>query len=360
MNQEAVYQLVAGFTPGDAISNIALRLRIAFRRRGMHAEIAGQAGHIHPSLHRESLTLKQLEREARPHDLALLHLSIGSDVNDAFAALPCRKAIMYHNITPPHFFEDFGYQAMAHLLRRGREQAQQLVGTADCVMAVSRFNATELNTMGYADPIHVLPFLLDRLSMEVPPDPATLDLLDDGKTNILFIGRGVPNKRIEDIIRATSFYKHGIHAGLRFIHAGSYQGYELYQALLATLARYVGVGDETTFTGPVTQACINALYRRAHVFVCLSEHEGFCIPLLEAMAHDIPVLAYAAAAIPETMDGAGVLLKQKQLAQTAEMIHALAHDGPLRQAVIADQRKRLQRHMADDLEDAVARILLRI
>ena len=110
----------------------------------------------------------------------------------------------------------------------------------------------------------------------------------------------------------------------------------------------MGVAD-VTFMGTVTQAELNACYKSAHVFLCMSEHEGFCIPLMEAMWHDVPVLAFAAAAVPETMDGAGCLFRDKAYPAVAEMMGRLARDRTLREAVLAEQRRRVTRFMARDL-----------
>jgi glycosyltransferase involved in cell wall biosynthesis len=99
--------------------------------------------------------------------------------------------------------------------------------------------------------------------------------------------------------------------------------------------------ERFVFTGPVPDADLAVYYRRAAAYISLSEHEGFCVPLVEAMATDVPILAYAAGAVPETLDGAGLMFSPKDLEVASEMLGALAFDDDLRAQIIAGQRKRL-------------------
>ncbi len=119
--------------------------------------------------------------------------------------------------------------------------------------------------------------------------------------------------------------------------------------MLTALVRDLGI-DNVVFTGPVTQTVLNALYERADIFLCMSEHEGFCIPLLESMVHSVPVLAYSAGAVPETLDGAGILFAEKNFEMIAEMLGRVVKDGPLRFGVIARQIDRLERYRTVNLE----------
>ena len=344
----AIHQFVAGFTHGDAISNEALVLRRLFRSWGHESEIISELSHILPELRGQARDVAAYVPSAGRDDVVLLHLSIGSAVNDVFASLPCRKAILYHNITPSHYFRLLNRRT-AHNLEKGRRQTEALAGAASLNMADSRFNADELTALGYRD-VKVLPLVLDLEALRTAPDPRTLRKFDDGCTQVLFVGRCAPNKRLEDCLTAFHYFHRFVNPRSRFIHVGSFAGTERYYYLLMAQARELGLGSQSVhFAGSVTQARLNAFYRRANVFLCMSEHEGFCIPLVESMAHDVPVLAYAAGAVPETLDGSGVLFREKRFEAVAEMIGRLADDGPLRSAVLAQQRERLARYERRDL-----------
>jgi L-malate glycosyltransferase len=338
---KSIHQLVAGFSKGDAISNEALVMRSIFRSWGFLSEIYAETRRVLPELRKDARDLRNLANDLKPDDIALLHLSIGADANDLFPELPCRKVILYHNITPPQYFRGI-QEEIAHLLARGRDQLTRLAGVAEVVMADSPYNAEELTTLGYGD-VSVLPLVLDLEKVRARPDRRAMAAWSDGMKNILFVGRCVPNKRIEDVITAFHYYQRAVEPDARLILAGSYSGVEAYQAYQLTLIRELKT-DNVVFTGSITQAELNACYRSAHVFLCMSEHEGFCIPIIEAMALDVPVLAYAAAAVPGTMDGAGVLFHEKKWEAIAEMMHQLAEDTLLRRRVLAGQQQRIQRY----------------
>lgn len=351
---KAIHQFVAGFTPGDAISNNALALRSVFRSWGCASQIFCEMSHVSPLLLRETQDAARARRLIGKDDIVILHLSIGSDINDVFREIQCRKAILYHNITPPEYFRRI-QERIASDLARGREQARALKDTASVVMAVSTFNADELKAMGYTR-VNVLPLLLDFNLMHTAPDGRVLRRMQDGKVNILFVGRCVPNKKLEDDLCAFYYFQKFVEPRSRFIHVGSYTGLENYQLLLRSVACELEL-DNVFFAGSVSRAELNAYYQSAHVFLCLSEHEGFCIPLIESMLHNVPVLAYAAAAVPETLAGAGVLIKEKNWELIAEMMARLTRDLPLRNAVLGRQRSRLAGYKQQRLEQQLRQCL---
>lgn len=347
----AIHQIVAGYANGDAISNEARVLRELFRQWGYAANIYSEHKRILPELRGDARDLAASRGDFHPADVVLLHLSIGSDVNDIFPDLPGRKAILYHNITPPEYFRGVQEQT-AHLLARGRQQARALAGTSEVVMADSRFNAEEIAAMGHRDP-KVLPLVLDFSRLRAPADRRILRQYRDGLTNVLFVGRCVPNKRIEDLLNAFYYFQRYVQPASRFIHVGSYAGMEQYHALLLTRARELQLKN-VELVGSVRQEELNAFYQVAKVFLCLSEHEGFCIPLIEAMVHDVPVAAYAAGAVPETLAGTGVLFREKRFDLIAETLGRMCEDEALRKALLRAQRERLaryeQQNPAADLE----------
>ena len=350
----AIHQLVAGYANGDAISNEVRVIRELFRSWGYESNVYSEHKRILPELRGEAKDLATSRGDFRAEDAVLLHLSIGSDVNDLFPELPGRKAILYHNITPPEYFRGVQEQT-AHLLARGREQAKALAGTAEVVMADSRFNAEEIAEMGHADP-QVLPLVLDFSMLRAKPDRRILRQYRDGMVNVLFVGRCAPNKKIEDLLNAFYYFQRYVQPASRLIHVGSHAGMEQYHALLLTRARELQLKN-VDMVGSVRQDELNAYYEVSRAFLCLSDHEGFCNPLLEAMAHDVPVLAYAAGAVPETLDGAGALFHEKRFDMIAETLGRVTEDEALRGAVLRGQRERLARYERQDLGAELRRLL---
>ncbi len=175
-----------------------------------------------------------------------------------------------------------------------------------------------------------------------PRRPALEKILDDGLINFLFVGRIAPNKKIEDHIRLAEHYKRYVDAYYRFIFVGKTDAVpRYYDTVRALMSEYRMPADRFLFVGPVPNEDLAAFYRYADVYVSLSEHEGFCVPLLESFAAGVPVLAYGEAAVPETMGGAGVTFNPKDLEYAAEWLGTLAYDDDVRARVIAGQRARL-------------------
>ena len=344
---KAIHQFAAGFSKGDAISNEALLMRDTLRKWGYRSEIYSESARILPELRKTIRDIQLAETEIGPDDIVLLHLSIGSVVNLRFSALNCKKALLYHNITPPDQLKGLQPQSARHA-EKGLQQARLLAGCATVNLADSQFNADELNNFGYSN-VQVLPLMLDFSQLSRRIDRKTLQSYQDGLANILFVGRCVPNKRIEDLLAAFYYYQHFSNPNSRLIHAGSFNGTESYHAYLLTLAHENELRN-TAMPGSVPQQELNAYFATASLFLCMSEHEGFCIPLLEAMEHDIPVLAYDAGAVAETMDGAGVLFHKKDYAALGEMMHQLISNQPFREQILAGQRERINRYRNRDLE----------
>jgi len=205
--------------------------------------------------------------------------------------------------------------------------------------------------MGFAN-TGVLPLAVDTARVTRPMErPALEKSLDDELVNFLFVGRIAPNKKIEDHIKLAEHYKRYVDAFYRFIFVGRYDAVpSYYSAIRALMSEYRLLDERFVFTGPVPDEELNVYYQKAAVYISLSEHEGFCAPLLEAMAAGVPVLAYSAAAVPETLGGAGVQFAPKDLEYAAELLGALAFDDNLRVKVIEGQRRRL----ADFGDDRIA------
>jgi glycosyltransferase involved in cell wall biosynthesis len=338
---------------GDAIGDNARVLRELIRAQGHDSEIY-------------ALTIdEELEGDVRPWtgpgarsgDVTFLHFTLPSPMTDAIARLPGTRVLVYHNVTPARFFAPFD-EGICRLVTLGRRELATLADRVDLAVGVSEFNRQELDALGFRRTA-VLPLLVDttRLTGAAPVRPIER-LLQDGLVNILFVGRIAPNKKIEDHIRLAEQFKRYVDIYYRFIFVGKYDAVPRYfSAVRALIAEYKMLPERFWFTGQVPDVELATYYRNAHAYVCLSEHEGFCAPLIESMAMDVPVLAYAEAAVPETLGGAGLSFAPKDLEYAAELLGAVIYDEPLRQAVLAGQRRRLQDFSRERVEQRLTAIL---
>jgi glycosyltransferase involved in cell wall biosynthesis len=217
------------------------------------------------------------------------------------------------------------------------------VGKTDMALGDSEYNRRELEALGFTN-TGVFPIAVDTDRITRAPRRPALEqvLREEGWLNFLFVGRVVPNKKIEDHIKLAEHYKRYVDEQYRFIFVGKTDATpRYYTAIRGLLERYRMPAGRFLFTGPVPDIDLAAYYRTASVYISLSEHEGFCVPLLEAMAADVPVLAYASTAVPDTLGGAGVMFEPKDLEYAAELLGELAYNSALRDQVIARQRVRL-------------------
>jgi len=341
-----VNQWVPAAHKGDAIGDSARTVRDMLRVAGHTSDLYAMT--VDEDLRGDVRSFS--EPAARAGDVTIFHFALPSPMTDAFAALPGARVLQYHNITPAEYFAPYD-PGLFRLAALGRTELQTLVGRVHLALGDSEFNRQELDGLGFS-PTGVFPVAVNTARITAAPRrPALEKILADGLINILFVGRIVPNKRIEDHIRLAEVYKRYVDSYYRFIFVGRYDGVPRYYAQVrALISEYQMLPDRFWFTGPVPDEDLAAFYRWADVYVSLSEHEGFCVPLVEAMAADVPVLAYAAGAVPETLGGAGVLFSPKDLELAAEAMGMLVYDRPFRDSVVAGQRQRLQAFAPERLE----------
>ena len=332
-----INQWVPAAHRGDAIGDSARRVRDMLREAGHDSELYALT--IDDDLRDDVRRFD--DPNARLGHVTIFHFALPSPMTEPFASLQGVRILQYHNITPAAFFAPYD-AGLFRLAALGRQELASLVGRVDLALGDSEFNRLELEALGFA-PTGVLPIAVntDRIT-GAARRPALERILADGLINFLFVGRIVPNKRIEDHIRLAEVYKRNVDSYYRFIFVGRYDGVPGYYAQVrALMAQYRMLPDRFWFTGPVDDDDLAAFYRWSDVYVSLSEHEGFCVPLVEAMAADVPVLAYAAGAVPGTLGGAGVLFTPKDLELAAEAMGMLVYDREFRDAVIEGQRRRL-------------------
>jgi L-malate glycosyltransferase len=333
-----VNQWVPAAHKGDAIGDGARRVRALLREMGHEADLFALT--IDEDLRGEVRDFRDLA--ATRGDLTIFHFALPSPMTDAFASLAGGRILQYHNVTPAHFFAPYD-PALFRLASLGRQELSSLAGRVDLALGDSEYNRRELAALGFGD-TGVMPIAVDtRRLTDAPARPAFEKILGDGLVNFLFVGRIAPNKCVEDIIRLAEHYKRYVDAFYRFVFVGRYDGVPRYYAAVRSLIERFDMLDERfLFTGPVPDAELAACFRHASAYISMSEHEGFCVPLVEAMAMDVPVLAYSAAAVPDTLGGAGVQFAPKDFEHASELLGMLAYDEELRAAVIAGQRARLR------------------
>jgi glycosyltransferase involved in cell wall biosynthesis len=332
-----VHQLLAALSYGDAIGNEALAIQKHLRAAGFASDIFAEK--VHPRVAHLARPLWEYPQVSSPETVCLFHFSIGSAAGRLIYHAPDRLVSIYHNITPAHFFMGF-HPHLAGLCYHGRRELAAFAPRTELALGDSEFNRRELEEAGYAK-TGVLPIVLDLEVYERPPSPVVRRLYDDTRTNLLFVGRIIPNKRIDDLIRVFAAYQRYVNPVSRLLLVGDYRGHERYLERLLDMVDDLRL-DEVVFAGQVDDDDLYGYYRLADLFLCLSEHEGFCVPLQEAMVFGIPVIAYEAGAVRETLKGGGILLREKRPEVVAELIGDVLTDGNLRQGVLATQARAVQ------------------
>jgi glycosyltransferase involved in cell wall biosynthesis len=335
-----VAQILCAAGPVDAVTNQALAYRESFRRWGWSGE--DYAPVQAPDMGRVAIRpLHQLRPERE--QLVVLHYSgYAPGLERVLAACP-PSLLVSHNITPAEYFwANDPVEAVRCQLARG--QLAQLARQADALAGVSEFNAAELRELGGREAA-VIPVLFDRRRLPAvspcPPGspPAPDPPLPPGPPVVLFVGRLVPHKRQDLVIRAFARMRRA-HPGARLVLVGVPLSPD-FAAALARLADELAPGA-VTFEVDLTAAQLWDRYRAAHAFLCLSEHEGFCIPLLEAFHFQLPVIARDAGAVGEVIGDAGVRLgNDDRIATVAELLSIVVTDAELRAELARRGRRRL-------------------
>jgi glycosyltransferase involved in cell wall biosynthesis len=340
-----VDQLVPTFHRGDAIGDTAFQMRDFFRSQGFASGI--YCLECDEGLEAEAGPFAEFPAPGRG-DVTILHFALPSSLTQGFARLKSRKILVYHNITPEGFFAPFNTE-MARICRLGREELASLASVVDLALADSEYNRRELPDLGYRK-TGVLPLVIDFKKYARPMSSFVHGLYRDDRTNILFVGRVAPNKRIEDLIRTTFYFKKYISPLVRLIVVGKTSSLPKYFESLVRMAdEFFLEPEEIVFTGHVPDEEMFALYRASDVFLSMSEHEGFCLPLIESMVFDLPIIAYDSTAVPFTLEGAGVLIDSKGPDMVGELVDRAAHDIELRRRVLEGQKARLERFRKLDL-----------
>ncbi len=345
-----VDQLVPAFHRGDAIGDTAFHIKQYLESQGFPSDIYCL------SHDRELATAsKPFASFPKPQssDITILHFALPSPLTQAFIRLPSRKVIIYHNITPHEFFAPFSKE-MERISRIGREELKLLSPHVELSLADSEYNRQELAALGFKQ-TEVFPLFIDYDKYKKPMSRFVYDLFKDGRTNILFVGRIVPNKRVDALIKVLFYYKKYISPLVRLIVVGKTSSLPKYYESLVRLAdEFYLKPEEICFTGHIPDEEMYALYRASDVFLSLSEHEGFGLPFIESLVFDLPVVAYDCTAVPYTLGNAGILINANDRVDLiGELVHTIATDEELRQQLIKGQRQQLKKYTEMKREDFV-------
>jgi L-malate glycosyltransferase len=347
-----VHQVLATLGYGDAIGHEVLGIQHVLLDAGYASEIFVETADRR--LEDRTTDYREMVGHVAPGDVLIHHFSIGSRASRTAYALPGRMALVYHNITPPEYFLGV-HKDLVKLCFRGRRELTAYVGRSELALGDSEYNRQELEALGFAH-TGVLPVVPGFTHLDLPPNTMTAERFDDGWTNVMFVGRVIPNKKFEDVIRAFHVYRTKYNPRARLLLVGSYSGFERYLAMLNGLVARLGTPD-VHFLGHVSNEELTALYDVADLFLCASEHEGFCVPLIEAFYKQVPVLAFAATAVPATMDGGGVLYDTKDPLEVARLMAAILDDGALEEAIVASQDAALARLLGRDFGGTLLRFV---
>lgn len=335
MSRPVLHQFLTGATAGDAITGQAFLIRDWLRDLGFESKVF--ALHVHESVAGEVIPLYSYRR-APGETWAIYRHSIGSAVPEFLSQQQLILLLIYHNITPPEYFTRIDPQ-WAGMARQGLAQLHDLRDQTGLAVADSEFNELDLSAAGY-QATSVLPITLRQDHFEQPINEITGAKIHQTGPNLLFVSRFAPNKKQEDLVRLMAHVCR-IHPTARMYLVGS--RWEVgYDRRVEQMAAELGLSENIVLTGKVSHQDLLTYYRTADLFVSMSEHEGFGVPLIESMYCGLPVLAYGVAAVPYTMGTAGVIFSEKRYPELAELVDILLTDDALHQRTIARQFERVQ------------------
>ena len=346
-----IHQLVHTLSYGDAISGEVFAFQRALRKEGHKSEI--YAIHEHPKLKGQSKPYKRLSEDGA--DKVLLHYSLGSPLNELYRNLKAEKWLIHHNVTPVKWYEHVN-PIVAKNIHTGMDELPGLLAISDKIIACSEFNAGELEALGF--PAEVLNLPVDPVRWEEESNPGiAAQVQADDSLHVVHVGRMAPNKCIEDVIKAFYFLNEKLEVKSKLWLVGIEIDTEIYSFGLRRLVNFLGLRDKVKFVGCFADSELRALYENASVYLCMSEHEGFCMPVVEAMHFGLPVIAYSACAIPDTIGDGGVLIQDKDPLKVASLIAEIDQNTAMRNKLIAAGKKRVKEMSLENFENNLKQIL---
>jgi len=332
-----INQVAPALIYGDAVSNNTIALRDTFRDMGYKSEIYSKW--IDPEVSDQARPLNKYKGDES--NILFYHFPLaGGDITEFVKDLPDRKILIYHNITPPEFY--FKYDKLNALqCADGLKEVKGLTDDFELALGVSEFNRQALVDFGFSN-TGVLPIFSDFGKFEsAGKSVKEVSSEMNGQVKFLFVGRIAPNKCYEDIIKSFYCYNRYINENSRLYLVGSTH-IKAYVSHLENLIKGLEIEDSIIFAGKVKDEELAEHYRNADVFLCMSEHEGFCVPLLEAMHFHVPIVAYKATGVPYTLGDSGLLVAEKNYVKIAELINILLDDQKFKERIVKKQDRRLE------------------
>jgi glycosyltransferase involved in cell wall biosynthesis len=344
--------MLAGLADGDATSHAALAMRDALRALGFASDLFALPESVDPSIRDQCKNAR--DYDATSHDVLIHHYGLWSDATDLFTASRAQKILLYHNVTPATFFRGFS-DRMVQLAEHSRTALPALVAGCQALWAVSAYNAEELKSAGATD-VHFFPLPFVKEPLDRPADAALLSRLRAPVKTILCVGRLAPNKCIEDLLEAFAWYHHSFNPYSRLLIVGSPRSAPKYFTYLRMLARDLHTPN-ICFEGFASPQGLIAYYELADVLVNVSQHEGYCLPLLEAMYKGVPVISRRAGGTPEAMGQAGVQFEELTPKELAALMHLTLTNASLRETILTSQQQRVDEALSRDLKTELHALL---
>ncbi len=335
----AIHQFLTSYSYGDAIGNEALEIRNYLRGKGYESNIF--VLFYHPRYSDQVINYLEYDKYSSEDNAVIYHFSIGSKITKKFLRIPDKKIIIYHNITPHHFFLDY-HRILAKDCYKGRIELRSLSDKVDLALGDSEYNESELKEAGFKK-TGVLPLVMNFEKFDAPTIPVFNDMFRDGKTNILYVGRIIPNKKVEDVIRTFHLYNKYFNKNSRLFIVGENRGFERYYSALLNMVKQLNVRN-IHFTGHIPEDELISYFKLSDIYLHMSEHEGFCAPVPEGFFLNIPVIAFNKGAVKETMNNGGVLLNKKRFLKTAALIDKIVTDDKLRRNILKTQEEALKKY----------------
>ena len=348
--KKIVHQLLPTINSFDAIGNEACIIQDELKKLGYHSEIYAQ--NISPSMKNRAKNFQNYKKSEGDNEIFIYHHSIGSDLLDFILSLDSKIIMIYHNITPPEFFEGKNND-LADLLRLGKIQLEKLKTCIDFAVGDSEYSRLELEKIGYKKTA-VFPILLDKKKYEQKLDQTLVSKFKNS-SNILYVGRIAPNKNVEEVIRIFHYYSSNINPNSNLFLVGGFEVSDNYYQSLKSMIHNVKIKN-IHFISDADDRKLVTLYSLANIFITMSKHEGFCVPLVESMLFKIPIIANNSTAIPYTLGDAGFLISDETFEEVGELVDVILGDKTVKNDIIEKQTKRLSaiyekdnKTMLDDL-----------
>ncbi|MDZ4724971.1 MAG: glycosyltransferase family 4 protein [Leptospira sp.] len=331
-----IFQFSAGFQLGDAISQEMLELKNKFNAFGFENHIYSE----NINKPDRSIAIKYTKAKIKPDDILIYHHSIHTEVLPYILKYQNIKILIYHNVTPAHFFEPYDLK-FTYLLSEGTKDLQIIKETFNHFFAVSNFNRQEL-LQNQFDQVHLLPLSLNFSKWKANLTPLT----KANRLQFLFVGRIAPNKRQDDLIRFAKLWKEKTNIPFKFKLVGFCNpNQQTYLDELEFMIKTYELTEEVQIVSHVDLSLLSQYYQESHYFISMSEHEGFCVPLMEAMQFNLPVIAYDAGAVSETLGGSGVLFKNKNFLDIVDIILELESSLDKKNLLIKNQLQRIETYL---------------